>query len=278
MQQIVSKLKKKNKTIGFVPTMGALHKAHLSLIEKSKKQNDITVVSIFVNPLQFGPKEDYKNYPRPIINDLNLLSNTKVDFVFLPDVNEMYQKDHKTFVEVKELSKKLCGKFRPEHFKGVATVVTKLFNIVSPDRAYFGEKDYQQLKIIQQMVKDLNFPIKVVPCPTVREKDGLACSSRNQYLNENQRKYANKIFFALKKAKELIVRKKIKNIKELKKNIFKILKSIPDSKIDYFGVYDSEDFSEIKNLNQRPLLVATAVWVGKARLIDHLIINDKGYW
>jgi len=252
MQKISDTLRKENKTIGFVPTMGALHKGHIELIKKARKETDVVVVSIFVNPIQFGPKEDYKKYPRPIEKDLNICKENNVDYVFYPEVDEMYPKVQNskfnlqndnilTFVEVKNLQDILCGKFRPGHFRGVCTVVAKLFNIVKPHIAYFGEKDYQQLKIIQQMVKDLNFDIKIVPVGTVREEDGLACSSRNTYLSEVERKVAPYIYKSLLYCKELIIERKYKSIKKCiesaKRYLHNLLYGVKH-KIQYFEIYD----------------------------------------
>ncbi|MBX0311139.1 MAG: pantoate--beta-alanine ligase, partial [Sulfurihydrogenibium sp.] len=203
MQNLMLSLKKQGKKIGFVPTMGYLHEGHLSLIRCSKKENDITVVSIFVNPIQFGANEDFGRYPRDFERDKNLCEKENVDYIFYPSYEEMYPDGFQTYVEVVELSKGLCGDFRPGHFKGVATVVAKLFNIVCPDNAYFGKKDFQQLKVIQRMVKDLNFPVNVVGCPVVREPDGLAMSSRNKYLSDEERESALYISKALFEAKRM---------------------------------------------------------------------------
>ena len=191
LRKEIKKLKSQGKTIGFVPTMGFLHEGHLALIDKAKKENNIVIVSIFVNPIQFGQNEDYKIYPRNLERDLYILLQKGVDFVFIPKVEDMYEKDFNTFVNVEGYpAKGLCADVRPGHFKGVATVVTKLFNITLPDRAYFGEKDFQQLQVIKKLVKDLNFDIKVIGVPTVREPDGLAKSSRNVYLSKNERQDA----------------------------------------------------------------------------------------
>ncbi len=279
MQSISDTLRTRNKIIGFVPTMGALHKAHIELIKKARKENDVVIVSIFVNPLQFGPKEDYDKYPRPIKKDLKICKMNKVDYVFYPSVEEMYPEDKSlTKVSVEKLSEKLCGKYRPGHFTGVATVVTKLFNIVKPHKAYFGEKDYQQLKIIQQMVKDLNFDIEIIPCKTVREEDGLACSSRNLYLNTAERKVANSLYKSLQYCKELILSKKynVKKVLQLSKKYLNTLLSNVEHKIQYFEILD-------KNLNPIPdkinllpkgteLRIFTAVYIGSTRLIDNISV------
>lgn len=201
MKEIAKKLKKEGKSIGFVPTMGYLHEGHLSLVRLSKQQNDITIMSIFVNPIQFGPNEDYDRYPRDFERDKSLAEKEGVDYIFYPSVEEMYPEDFKTVVSVKKITEIMCGKSRPGHFDGVATVVLKLFNIVNPDRAYFGQKDAQQLAVIKQMVKDLNLDVEIVPCPIVREQDGLAMSSRNVYLSEEERKSATVLYRALNLAK-----------------------------------------------------------------------------
>ncbi len=270
MQEIAKDLRSKKLSIGFVPTMGALHFAHLSLIERARKENDIVIVSIFVNPKQFGPKEDYLRYPRPFRKDLSLCKKYGVDYVFAPTVEEMYPEGYLTYVKVEEISDILCGKFRPGHFRGVATVVTKLFNIVLPDRAYFGEKDYQQLKIIQKMVKDLNFPIDVVACKTVRQPDGLAISSRNLYLKPDERKNASKIYLALKEISELILDKKIKDADGVKKFFKERISKIPKSKLEYIEICEPQTLKIIDGNIKLPVRILTAVWVGRTRLIDNI--------
>lgn len=283
IQKLVDKLRAEGETIGFVPTMGALHKGHIELIKKARKENDVVIVSIFVNPIQFGPKEDFKKYPRPIKQDLKICKENKVDIVFNPKEKEMYpQKTILTFVEVKKLQDILCGKYRPGHFRGVATVVTKLFNIVKPHRAYFGEKDYQQLKIIKQMVRDLNFDIKIIPVKTVREKDGLALSSRNLYLSPIERKYAPALYKSLLYCKELLLNKKYKSIKKCIFSAKKYLENLlqgTDYKIQYFEIYDEylnkipDDFDKIKN---KSLRIFAAIFIGNVRLIDNLeVILDR---
>ncbi len=293
MQKIADFLRKQNKIIGFVPTMGALHKGHLELIKKAKRENDVVVVSIFVNPIQFGPKEDYKKYPRPIKQDLKICRENNVDYVFYPEVDEMYPVSNKlvqslkskddnekrilTFVEVEKLQDILCGKFRPGHFRGVCTVVTKLFNIVKPHRAYFGEKDYQQLKIIRQMVKDLNFDIEIIPVSTVREEDGLACSSRNTYLTKTEREVASSIYKSLLFCKDLISGRKYDSIKKCievsKKYLHKLLVGVKH-KIQYFEVYDEDLLPVDDRISKIPkgkkLRIFIAMYLGTTRLIDNL--------
>jgi len=279
IRYIVKKLKQNKKSIGFVPTMGALHSGHISLIKKARKENDIVVVSIFVNPIQFGPNEDYLRYPRPLNQDLKICKYQNVDIVFNPEIKEMYGRNHLTYVKVEKISDILCGKFRKGHFKGVATVVAKLFNIVQPDRAYFGLKDYQQLKIIQKMVDDLNFDIKIIPCQIIREKNGLAMSSRNTYLNEQERNYASRIYCGLVKAKDFIKKnlkiKKIIPVMDVVRLIRNELKEIPDIRIEYIKLCESAELNEIKKISSEisELVILVALWIGKTRLIDNIEIK-----
>lgn len=280
MQDIVDDIRLKNKTIGFVPTMGALHKAHIELIRKARKENDVVVVSIFVNPLQFGPKEDYKKYPRPIRKDLKICKDEKVDYVFYPSVDEMYPGNESlTFVEVTKLQDILCGKYRPSHFRGVATVVAKLFNIIKPHRAYFGEKDYQQLKIIQRMVKDLNFDVEIIPVPTIREDDGLAYSSRNLYLSKKERAVASSLYKSLLYCRQLILQKKYTLqycIKKSREFLEGLLSSV-EHKIQYFEIYDDNLKDVPKNTRKlKPgttLRIFVAVYIGNTRLIDNIEVK-----
>jgi len=271
MQQKIRELKK-DKKIGFVPTMGALHDGHLTLVRKSKEENDITVVSIFVNPKQFGPNEDFASYPRTFESDKEKLEKEGVDFLFYPDVNDMYPEDYSTSVEVtSDITKKLCGRKRPGHFNGVTTVVAKLFNIVLPDNAYFGLKDYQQYVIIKRMVKDLNFSINIVGVPIVRESDGLAMSSRNKYLSPDERKDAVLIYTSLLEAKKLI-ENGIKSAYIIKKEIENILGRSRFSKIDYVEIVDPETLKSVDNIS-KTVLIAIACYFGKARLIDNMLIE-----
>ena len=271
MQQKIRELKK-DKKIGFVPTMGALHDGHLTLVRKSKEENNITVVSIFVNPKQFGPNEDFASYPRTFESDKEKLEKEGVDFLFYPDVNDMYPEDYSTSVEVtSDITKKLCGRKRPGHFKGVTTVVAKLFNIVLPDNAYFGLKDYQQYVIIKRMVKDLNFSINIVGVPIVRESDGLAMSSRNKYLSPDERKDAVLIYTSLLEAKKLI-ENGIKSAYIIKKEIENILVRSRFSKIDYVEIVDPETLKSVNNIS-KSVLIAIACYFGKARLIDNMLIE-----
>ncbi len=270
-QEIISRLKSKQKTIGFVPTMGALHEGHLSLVRKAKKENDIVVVSIFVNPIQFGPKEDLKLYPREEKKDKYLLQKEKADLLFYPSADEMYPKGYKTYVEVSNLDQSLCGRIRPGHFKGVTTIVAKLVNIVTPDRLYLGQKDAQQAIIIRKMIQDLNFPIKTIVCPTVREKDGLAMSSRNIYLNEQHRGQATILFKALTQAKREIQSGK-QHPPMIIKNMKSMIEECSSGIINYIECVNAEDLSPLKELRGK-ILIALSVSFGNTKLIDNMIVH-----
>ena len=268
LQKIMEDLKKEGKNIGLVPTMGALHFGHVSLIKKSVLQNDITVVSVYVNPIQFGPNEDYEKYPRPIEKDIKVCQDNKVDFLFLPTNETLYNKNFSTYIYNNNVSKIMCGITRPTHFQGVCTIVAKLFNIVMPQRAYFGLKDYQQYIIIKQMVEDLNFNIEIVGCPIVREDSGIAMSSRNTYLSKEEKVQATGIYKSLCLAKQLFCEgKKIENIKQVVEE--KILK-IPKSKIDYIEIRNSQNLQEVTDLDKN-IVIAVAVKIGNVRLIDNMV-------
>jgi pantoate--beta-alanine ligase len=271
MQARSDKMRREGKTIVFVPTMGFLHEGHLSLVREGQKYGDDLVVSIFVNPSQFGPGEDLETYPRDFERDLELLRKEGVDAVFAPDAKEMYGENFQTFVEMEKLPKHLCGLSRPVFFRGVATVVTKLFNIVKPHAAIFGEKDYQQLTVIRQMVRDLNFDIKVVGARTIREADGLAMSSRNIYLNPKQRMSALSLNQSLIKAQELVENGRI-DTAEIIDKAAKMIRSQPETEIDYIVICDPETLDDMKTID-RPARMALAVKVGKARLIDNMILK-----
>ncbi|KAA0259195.1 pantoate--beta-alanine ligase [Deferribacter autotrophicus] len=271
MKKISDDYRKEGKSIGFVPTMGYLHAGHLSLVRAAKKDNDVVVVSIFVNPLQFGPQEDLDRYPRDFERDCSLLEKEGVDILFYPDVQEMYPDRFLTKVSVKEITEILCGASRPGHFDGVCTVVTKLFNIVKPHRAYFGKKDYQQLKVIEKFVEDLDMDVEVIGMPIVRESDGLAMSSRNVYLSDDERKSAlslNKSFDVVKAALDEGVR----DVSEIKRRVHEFISSHPYTKIDYIEIVDPETLEKLDVIN-KPFLLALAVFVGKARLIDNNIFE-----
>ncbi|MBM7558897.1 pantoate--beta-alanine ligase [Marinitoga litoralis] len=263
--------KKEGKTIGFVPTMGYLHKGHLSLVEQARKDNDIVVVSIFVNPTQFGPNEDFDRYPRDLNRDMELLRPFNVDYIFNPDVEEMYPKNYSTYVEEIKLTKVLCGKSRPGHFKGVTTIVSKLFNIVRPTKAYFGQKDAQQFRVLRKIVDDLNMDVEMVEMPIIREEDGLAMSSRNIYLNEEERKQALALSKSLKKAKELFENGE-RDTKKIKEEMKKIFDENPLVKIDYIEIVDEYTLENVEKIENK-VLVAVAAFVGKARLIDNIILG-----
>lgn len=264
-REIVRGWKKEGLTIGLVPTMGFLHEGHASLIRKACEQNDRVVVSDFVNPTQFGPNEDLAAYPRDFDRDCALCESIGASLVFHPEPSEMYH-DQRTYVNIEELSETLCGVTRPIHFRGVCTVVSKLFNIVTPDRAYFGQKDAQQLAIIRKMVIDLNFGIEIVGCPIVREEDGLAKSSRNTYLSPEERKAALCLSRAVKKGQEVISKGCTSEsvISEMKK----VIEAEPLAKIDYVQVVDALDMQPVEKV-EKDVLVAMAVYIGKTRLIDN---------
>lgn len=259
---------KEGKTIGFVPTMGYLHEGHLSLMKESVKENDITVVSIFVNPTQFGANEDLDSYPRDLERDLKLAKEMNVSVVFTPEAGELYPSYYQTYVNVNELTKSLCGASRPGHFQGVTTIVTKLFNIVYPNRAYFGQKDAQQVIVIKRMVEDLNMDVQVVTCPIVREDDGLAKSSRNTYLSQEERKQAVIISKSLREAKELIIKGE-RDTGTIKNYIINSINKMPLASIDYVSVVDTNSLEEVTRIEDE-VLIALAVKIGKTRLIDNI--------
>ena len=271
MQVRSDKKRSQGKTIVFVPTMGFLHTGHLSLIREGKKYGDDIVVSIFVNPTQFGPSEDLESYPRNFERDLELLNKEVVNAVFAPEAVEIYGEKFQTYVELEKLPNHLCGLSRPTFFKGVATVVTKLFNIVKPHVTIFGQKDYQQLTLIRQMVCDLNFDIKVVGAPTVREPDGLAMSSRNTYLTPDQRISALSLNTSLKKAQRL-VESGLQDAAKIIDAAAKLIRSHPETEIDYITICDPETLDDMNTI-EKPALMALAVKIGKARLIDNMILK-----
>lgn len=269
MQAISSQVRMRGQTVGCVPTMGFFHKGHLSLMEASVRENDFTVVSLFVNPTQFGENEDFEDYPRDLERDCSLASGVGVDVIFVPEVRTMYGKDYGTFVEVQGLTDTMCGASRPGHFRGVATVVCKLFNIMLPHRAYFGQKDAQQALVIKKMVRDLNFPLEVRVMPIAREEDGLAMSSRNTYLNSSERQAALVIPKSLQAAKDLLEKGEQRTAR-IREEIVRTLSREPLAKIDYVAVKDTETLEDIDKV-KGSVLVAVAVWIGKTRLIDNFI-------
>lgn len=271
MQERSDKIRRQGITIVFVPTMGFLHEGHLSLMREGKKHGEDLVVSIFVNPKQFGPGEDLEAYPRDLERDLELVRKEGVNAVFTPNAGEIYGERFQTYVELEKLPNHLCGISRPVFFKGVATVVTKLFNIVKPHVAVFGQKDFQQLTIIRQMVRDLNLDITIIGSPTVREPDGLAMSSRNTYLTPEQRLSALSLNKSLKKAQTL-VENGLRDAAEIIDAAAALIRSHPETEIDYISVCDPETFDDVATID-RPALMALAVKIGKARLIDNMILK-----
>lgn len=265
----VSQWRKEGLSVGLVPTMGYLHEGHKSLIDKAVEQNDRVVVSVFVNPIQFGSGEDLATYPRDLDRDAALCENAGADLIFHPEPENMYFDDFCTFIDMDGLTKGLCGKTRPTHFRGVCTVVGKLFNIVAPDRAYFGQKDAQQLAVIRRMVRDLNFNLEIVGCPIIREEDGLAKSSRNTYLSPEERKAAVILHKGLSEG-EALVRSGETNAARVKQAIREVIESEPLAKIDYVELVDFDNMEEIDTL-KKPFLAAVAVYIGKTRLIDNFI-------
>ncbi|MCI8979680.1 MAG: pantoate--beta-alanine ligase [Clostridia bacterium] len=270
VRKTVKAWKREGLTVGLVPTMGYLHEGHKSLIERAVKENDRVVVSDFVNPTQFAPNEDFESYPRDIQADAALCADAGASLIFNPEADEMYT-DALTFVDMNKITKVLCGKTRPIHFSGVCTVVSKLFNIVTPDRAYFGEKDAQQLCVIRKMVRDLNFDIEIVGCPIIREADGLAKSSRNTYLNEEERKAALCLNRALKLGREMAEGGETDAEKVVNAITAEIEKE-PIAKIDYVEMVDLNTLEMLKTA-EKPLLCAVAVYIGKTRLIDNFIME-----
>jgi pantoate--beta-alanine ligase len=258
--------------IGLVPTMGALHAGHEKLIEMARRECRTIVVSIFVNPIQFGPNEDYSRYPRTLEQDLEACARCGADLVFAPSVEEMYPLPQLTFVEVTRVSEHLCGKFRPGHFRGVATVVLKLLNIVQPQRAYFGEKDLQQLQVIRRMVLDVNLPVTVVGVPTVREADGLARSSRNKYLSEEERRAAPALYQALQAAVSGI-REGERDVTKVKSTALEILERQPLIRVEYLEIVDPDELAPVSTPIGASVRIAAAIWIGSTRLIDNLFVN-----
>lgn len=266
----LDELRSKSKSIGFVPTMGALHDGHLSLIEQARKKADIIVCSIFVNPTQFNDKKDLENYPRPVEEDIKKLEQAECDILFLPDVNEMYSSSENWSIELDNLDKILEGKIRPGHYQGVTQIVNKLFNIIKPDFAFLGQKDYQQFMVISYMVKKLRIKVDLILCPIIREKDGLAMSSRNIYLSANDRKNALALFKALSKCRELF---KTKSINQLKAEIISYLKSAPGIEMEYFEIYNAKSFQIAKSKRTGSIIALVAAKVGPIRIIDNMFMD-----
>lgn len=274
MQQRAATLRAQGQTIGFVPTMGYLHEGHLSLVRLARQHADVVVVSIFVNPTQFGPNEDFERYPRDFERDEQVCREAQVDIIFYPSISELYASDASTWVVEERLSRGLCGASRPGHFRGVCTVVAKLFHIVQPHIAVFGEKDGQQLRIIERMVRDLHLPVRIVRGPTVREPDGLAMSSRNAYLSPHERKQAVVLKRALDKAEQLVREGIERDAERLKAAMQNVIEHAPDARIDYIEIVDDQTLEPVQTVD-RPCMVALAVFIGKTRLIDNLVIGRK---
>lgn len=270
VREQVKEWKKQGLSVGLVPTMGYLHEGHKSLIDRAVAENDKVVVSVFVNPMQFGPTEDLESYPRDMDRDAALCEDAGADLIFHPEPSEMYEDDFSSFVDMNTLTGGLCGKTRPIHFRGVCTVVAKLFNIVTPDRAYFGQKDAQQLAVIRHMVSDLSYGIEIVGCPIIREEDGLAKSSRNTYLNPDERKAALILSQSLKEGKKLVEAGE-KDASKIKKVITDKINTEPLAKIDYVEVVDWKTLEPVETIDGT-ILTAIAVYIGKTRLIDNFII------
>lgn len=271
LREQVRNIRKTDKRIGFVPTMGYLHNGHLSLIQKAREENDFVIISIYVNPLQFGPKEDLEKYPCDLKRDKKLVQSEGVDIIFTPEVEEVYSTNFSTFVNVEGLTEGLCGISRPDHFKGVTTIVTKLFNMVQPDRAYFGQKDAQQALVIRRLTKDLNFPIQIKILPTIREKDGLAMSSRNVYLSPKERDTAPLLYQSLLLA-EKIIKNGEKDRQVVLSEIIRFLSKESRISIDYLEIVDTEVLKPLSNLKGE-ILIAGAILIGNIRLIDNIILE-----
>jgi pantoate--beta-alanine ligase len=271
LRQLLRSAQKQGLSVGFVPTMGALHEGHLALVRRSRKENAVTVASVFVNPTQFGPNEDFEKYPRDLEKDAGLLGREKADYLYAPDAKDIYPDGFSTYVEETELSKVLCGAHRPGHFRGVTTVVFRLFQIVAPDRAYFGRKDAQQLRIIEKMVEDLGLAVRIVGCPTVREPDGLAMSSRNAFLSEEERSVAPQIRTALAAAEALFKRGE-RNSGAIVESACAHLAKFPVLQIQYLELRSWRDLSTADSVNEESVL-AFAGHLGKTRLIDNVLLT-----
>lgn len=272
MQRHAESHRRLGQKIGLVPTMGFLHEGHLSLIRVLRAKCDILVVSIFINPTQFGPNEDYSEYPRDLSRDVALCRKEEVDIIFNPSRDQMYPESYHTFVNVEKISEIMCGASRPGHFQGVTTIVTKLFNITKPHLAIFGEKDYQQLQVIKKLVRDLNIDVKILSAPIVREFDGLALSSRNKYLNKEERKKALVLYQSLQTAKEMVKAGNRDTLK-IKKKIESLFKGIPNTRLDYVEIVDSETLETVEDISGS-VVVALAVHIGDTRLIDNVYLKN----
>lgn len=271
LKKTIKEKKEKGHSIGFVPTMGFLHEGHLFLLKTARKENDLVVISIFVNPLQFGEGEDLEEYPRDLKKDMELAYEVGCDLIFAPPVQEMYPPGYATFVDVETLTENLCGATRPGHFQGVTTVVTKLFNLVQPDRAYFGQKDAQQALILKKMVKDLNMNLDLIVLPTVREEDGLAMSSRNSYLSSQKRREAAILYRSLQQVQEMIAEGE-RDAATIKKTITMTIENNASAEIDYIEITDTINIKPLAIL-EGECLIALAIKFGETRLIDNLLVE-----
>lgn len=271
LRQILHKVRSKGQTIGFVPTMGYFHEGHLALMREAKKDNDICVVSIYVNPAQFAPKEDFKKYPRDLKRDSSMAKKENVDILFVPSDNTVYPQSYLTYIDVKKISHSLCGRFRPGHFRGVATVVVKLLNMVRPDVMYLGQKDAQQVVVLKAMVRDLNFPVDVKVVDTVREADGLAMSSRNKYLNPLQRRQAAVLYQALRKASQM-VKAGERSTAKVKAMMKAMIRKNSSGKIQYVECVNADTLEKLKSF-QGHILIALAVFFGDTRVIDNVLLR-----
>ena len=275
MSSVARKIRRdQDRTIGLVPTMGALHEGHLSLVREARRMCDVVVVSVFVNPTQFGPGEDFERYPRDLTKDTALLTDYNVDFIFAPPIEEIYPRGFASYVNVEGLSEQLEGAARPGHFRGVATVVTVLLNVVRPAFAFFGQKDAQQAVIIRRLVRDLAFETEIIVLPTVREDSGLAMSSRNSYLKPEEQQAAGVIHRALRKAKETY-KSGERNGARLAELVRTTIESEPSARVDYVSVTDAETLEKVDRIDERPILIAVAAYVGKTRLIDNTTLNSS---
>ena len=271
LKKKIKQARQRRKVIGFVPTMGAFHEGHLSLMRRARRETDFLVISIFVNPLQFDPKEDLQRYPRQLKQDIALAKTAGVDLIFYPTSRQMYPTGQETVLDIPSLTDHLCGRSRPTHFPGVLTVVNKLFNLVEPDISYFGQKDYQQALLIKKMAVDLNMNLKIKICPIVRERDGLALSSRNRYLSPSQRRTAPCLYRALCQARQLI-KKDERSIPQIIRKMRSIINAEKKTRIDYLTIVNPSTLTDLKRITRRPVLIALAVYVGRTRLIDNILI------
>ncbi len=274
MASLARKLRRENKTIGFVPTMGALHEGHLALISQARQMSDVVIVSIFVNPTQFNEQGDFDKYPRDLTADAALLTQYQVDYIFAPDAPEIYGENFSTFVYVENLTETLEGASRPGHFRGVATVVTILFNTIRPDFAFFGQKDAQQVAIIKRLTQDLGFETEIITAPIVREESGLAMSSRNALLSDEERQKASIIYRALNEVK-ILVKNGERNALTIAEKVRQVIQSEPLAQIDYVAVVDNETLAPVEKIGENAVLIAVAARIGTVRLIDNIVFNRK---